>query len=161
MTLGFVGSAFSAAEAEIDAFMKPYAKGFPSASGVKEGLVIDEGNVEQFKSVLSPRVYDLVKAGSTNLDIGKQLSALPPEAFVAASKKSGKTSKVEWGQGKISGYQGGLPFPFPFPFPFPYEPSLSDIAKCCKEKHLDMGFSFHDRRIGKTMHNHQFPCQFA
>lgn len=116
--LGAIGHAVAATEAEIDAFMKPYAKGFPSAPGVKEGLVIDKGNVEQFKSVLSPRVYDLVKAGSTNINVGKQLSAPPPEAFIAASKKSEKTSKVEWGQGKISGYQGGLPFP--------YEPSLSD-----------------------------------
>lgn len=112
------GAATAATDAEIDAFMNPYAKGFPSAPGVKEGVLIDKNNADQFKSVLLPRIYDQIKAGNTSFTIGKQLSAPPPAVFVAASKKSAVTAKVEFGKGRISGYQGGMPFP--------YEPSLSD-----------------------------------
>lgn len=118
MALGVTGGTMAASEAEIDAFMNPYAKGFPSAPGVKEGVVIDKNNADQFKSVLTPRIYDQIKAGNTTINIGKQLSASAPAAYVAASKKSEASTKVEFGKGKITGYQGGLPFP--------YEPSASD-----------------------------------
>lgn len=120
MALGVIGSTMAASEAEIDAFMNPYAKGFPSAPGVnlKEGVVIDKNNADQFKSVLTPRIYDQIKAGNTTINVGKQLSAPAPAGYVAASKKSEASTKVEFGKGKITGYQGGLPFP--------YEPSASD-----------------------------------
>ncbi|MFZ3222908.1 MAG: DUF1329 domain-containing protein [Rugosibacter sp.] len=118
LAMSVMGSASAATDAEIDAFMNPYAKGFPSAPGVKEGTVIDKNNVDQFKAVLSPRVYDQVKAGNTTITIGKNLTAPAPAGFVAASKKSAASAKVEFGKGKITGYQGGMPFP--------YEPSASD-----------------------------------
>lgn len=118
IVLGISSSSMASTDAEIDSFFNPYATGFPSAAGVKEGLVIDKLNVDQFKGVLAPRVYEQVKAGNTSITVGKQRTAPAPAVFVAASKKSDKSTKVEFGTGRITGYQGGLPFP--------YEPSLSD-----------------------------------
>ncbi len=109
----------AATDAEIDAFMNPYAKGFPSVSGVTEGLMINKNNADQFKSVLLPRIYDQIKAGNTSITVGPQMTASAPAVFVAASKKSATSTKVDFGKGTISGYQGGLPFP--------YEPSASDL----------------------------------
>ena len=118
LVMGVAGTAFAATDAEIEAFMLPYAKGFPSAPGVKEGVVIDKTNADQFKEVLPPQVLGQVKAGNTTITVGKQLSNPAPAAFIAASKKSAASAKVEFGKGKITGYQGGMPFP--------YEPSMSD-----------------------------------
>lgn len=118
LVMGVVGTAFAATDAEIDAFFHPYAKGFPTTPGVKEGVVIDKSNADQFKDVLAPRVYDQIKAGNTSITVGKQRTASAPAGFIAASKKSAPKVKVQFGQGKIEGYQGGLPFP--------YEPSASD-----------------------------------
>jgi hypothetical protein len=118
LVMGVVGSVSAATDAEIEAFMSPYAKGFPTAPGVKEGAVVDKSNVDEFKAVLAPRMYDQIKAGNTTITIGKQLTAPVGAAFVAASKKSAASVKVEFGKGKITGYQGGMPFP--------YEPSASD-----------------------------------
>ncbi|MFZ3221586.1 MAG: hypothetical protein WA142_00615, partial [Rugosibacter sp.] len=97
MALGVIGSTMAASEAEMDAFMNPYAKGFPSAPGVKEGVVIDKNNADQFKSVLTPRIYDQIKAGNTTINVGKQLSASAPAGYIAASKKSEASTKVEFG----------------------------------------------------------------
>ncbi|TAJ16245.1 MAG: DUF1329 domain-containing protein [Rugosibacter sp.] len=113
-----MGTACAATDAEIDAFMNPYAKGFPSASGVKEGVVIDKNNADQFKDVLPPRVLDQIKAGNATITVGKQLSNPAPAGFIEASKKSAASAKVQFGTGKIEGYKGGMPFP--------YEPSASD-----------------------------------
>lgn len=118
LVMGVTGTAFAATDAEIDAFFHPYAKGFPSAPGVKEGVVIDKGNVDQFKDVLAPRVYDQIKAGNSTITVGKELTAAAPAGFVAASKKTAAKVKVQFGKGKIEGYEGGMPFP--------YEPSASD-----------------------------------
>ncbi len=113
-----MGTAYAATDAEMEAFLNPYAKGFPTAPGVKEGVVIDKGNVDQFKDVLAPRVYDQIKAGNASITVGKQLTAPAPAGYIAASKKTAAKVKVQFGQGKIEGYEGGMPFP--------YEPSASD-----------------------------------
>lgn len=118
LMLTFAGNALAVTDAEIDDFFHPYAKGFPTAPGVKEGVVIDKSNVDQFKSVLAPMIHDQIKAGNTTITVGKNYTATAPQAFIDASKKTAVTVKVAFGQGKIEGYQGGLPFPV--------EPSASD-----------------------------------
>lgn len=118
LVMGVVGTAFAATDAEVDAFFRPYAKGFPTAPGVKEGVVIDKTNADQFKDVLTPQIYNQIKAGNTSIRIGKNYSNPVPEAYVTASKKTAAQAKVAFGQGKIEGYAGGMPFP--------YEPSASD-----------------------------------
>lgn len=118
LMMTIAGSTLAATDVEIDDFFHPYAKGFPTAPGVKEGIVIDKNNADQFKTVLAPMIYQQIKAGNTTITIGKNYTAPTPQAFIDASKKTAATVKVAFGQGKIEGYQGGLPFPT--------EPSASD-----------------------------------
>jgi len=101
------GAATAATDAEIDAFMNPYAKGFPSAPGVKEGVLVDKNNADQFKSVLLPRIYDQIKAGNTSFTIGKQLSAPPPAVLSPHPRSQPKPPRLNLARAVFPAIKGG------------------------------------------------------
>jgi len=111
-------SAHAATEAEIQASFNPYKGGFPSAPGIQQGLVINKGNVEQFKDAMVPEVAELVKKGDLEIRVGASHSAPYPKVYIDASVKNAGKAKISANGGHLDGYETGRPFPG--------EPSTSD-----------------------------------
>ena len=65
LTAGAVGMATAATEADLERSFFPYKNGVPTFPGLTEGTVLTAKNVDQFKDVLDPAMYDMVKRGWT------------------------------------------------------------------------------------------------
>lgn len=113
-SLTLLGSAVGAGavtDADIEQSFRPYRNGMPTYPGLTVGTVIGKGNVEQFKEVLDPGAYQLIKDGWFEMKVGPTLDFTMAKGYVEATRRN--ASKVRLGEkvGQIEGYQGGRPFP--------------------------------------------------
>ena len=108
-------AALAITDAEMDEAFFPYKKGFPTFPGLKPGMVINQSNVDQFKDILSPVHFKLVKDGWLSIPVEQTFDMPLPKAYMDATKAN--ADKVKLGT-TIQGFVAGRPFP--------QQPSTSD-----------------------------------
>ncbi|WP_290705578.1 DUF1329 domain-containing protein [Amphritea sp.] len=118
LTAAVSTSAIAATEQDVENSFYPYKNGVPSFNGLSAGMTINQGNVEQFKEVLDPAMYEFIKAGDTEVKVGETTSFDLHSSYVNATKANLANVKLGANPGEISGSVAGRPFP--------EEPSLDD-----------------------------------
>ncbi|MBQ0783769.1 MAG: DUF1329 domain-containing protein [Amphritea sp.] len=118
LTAAVSTSAFAATEQDVENSFYPYKNGVPSFNGLSAGMTINQSNVEQFKEVLDPAMYEFIKAGDTEVKVGETTSFDLHSSYVDATKANLANVKLGVNPGEISGSVAGRPFP--------EEPSLDD-----------------------------------
>ena len=110
----------AATNEDVEMSFYPYKGGVPTHDGLKAGLVIDQSNVEQFKAVIDPAMFEFVTQGWTKITVGETTSFDLHPNYVQATRDG--LGKVKLGEksGEIEGFIAGRPFP--------EEPSLDDPA---------------------------------
>lgn len=103
---------------DVDSSFYPYKNGVPSFAGLSAGMTINKENVEQFKEVLDPAMYQFIKSGDTEIKVGETTSFDLHPSYVEATKANLATVKLGDTPGKLTGSIAGRPFP--------EEPSLDD-----------------------------------
>jgi len=118
LAVGAVGSAFAATEADVERSFFPYKSGVPTFPGLNEGTVVSSKNVDQFKDVVDPALFDMIKRGWLDVTVGKTTSFDMNKAYVEATRANLNKTKLGAKPGEIEGFVAGRPFP--------EEPSASD-----------------------------------
>lgn len=118
ITAASLSCAYAVTESDIDASFNPYANGFPTFPGLSAGLTIDQANVEKFKEILDPAMYEFIKAGETALTVGATTSFDTHQSYIDATRKHASGTSLGANPGDIQGNVAGRPFP--------QEPSLDD-----------------------------------
>lgn len=103
---------------DVDNSFYPYKNGVPTVEGLSAGMTINQSNVEQFKAVLDPAMYQFIKAGNTEINVGETTSFALHSSYVEATKVNLVNVKLGDKPGQLSGSLAGRPFP--------EEPSLDD-----------------------------------
>lgn len=99
------------ANVDIDHSFDPYSGNIPSAPGVTPGVTVSKDNVEQFKNLLDPSTYELVKNGSLSFKLTETHSIKLHPNYIAATKKDADKVKLGAKPGTLEGYVAGRPFP--------------------------------------------------
>jgi Protein of unknown function (DUF1329) len=118
LAVGAVSSAFAATEADVERSFFPYKSGVPTFPGLNEGTVVSSKNVDQFKDVVDPALFDMIKRGWLDVTVGKTTSFDMNKAYVEATRANLNKTKLGAKPGEIEGFVAGRPFP--------EEPSASD-----------------------------------
>ena len=118
LAVGAVGSAFAATEADVEKSFFPYKNGVPTFPGLSEGTVVSAKNVDQFKEVVDPALFDMIKRGWLEVTVGKTTSFDMNKPYVEATRANVGKTKLGAKLGQIEGFVAGRPFP--------EEPSTSD-----------------------------------
>ncbi|MFC4252218.1 DUF1329 domain-containing protein [Sinimarinibacterium flocculans] len=112
----FAGTLFTApalaqsADEVINQAFYPYKAGVPTVPGVDVGVVIDKNNADQFKAVLDPVTYELLKEGvHPSIEVGPTDSFEVHPKYVEATRQN--IGKVKIVGGNLEGYSAGRPFP--------------------------------------------------
>jgi hypothetical protein len=96
-------------DADIEYSFFPYKhEGFPKVEGVEPGLVINQGNAEQFKHVLDPGSYQFVAKGELEIRVGETIDFELHPKFIEASKANRDISITN---GNLANFTAGRPFP--------------------------------------------------
>lgn len=105
------GHAIMASADVVDDSFYPYANGAPTFTGLAVGMTINAGNVDQFKEILDPAVYQQLKDGWFEMKVGETTSFDLHPNYVEATRKS--LGQVSLGDevGQINGFVAGRPFP--------------------------------------------------
>ena len=111
-------SAMAATEQDVENSFYPYKNGVPTYQGLSAGITINQANVDQFKEIIDPAMYDFIKAGDTEIKVGETTSFDLNKSYVDATRKYMNDVKLGDKVGEISGSVAGRPFP--------EEPSLDD-----------------------------------
>jgi hypothetical protein len=122
LTAGIVGlSPFAAAdpvtEEDIVKSFYPYRDWTPSAEGYTPGMVIDQSNVEQFKSILDEALYVFVRDGWVTIRTAPTTDFPLSEDYVEATRKYA---------GNVTLAENGMTENFVAGRAFPQEPSADD-----------------------------------
>lgn len=125
LVAGFLGlgmalssAAWAVTEQDIEQSFYPYKAGAPSYPGLKAGMTIDKSNVDQFKEIIDPAMFDFIKKGWTTIKVGETTSFDLHPNYVEATRKYANQVKLGAKSGEIEGFVAGRPFP--------EEPSLDD-----------------------------------
>jgi Protein of unknown function (DUF1329) len=107
---GMTGAAYAATEADLQRSFFPYKDGVPKFNGLNPGSVVSKANVEQFKDVLDPGMYMVVKNGWHDIKVGSTTSFDVDKYYVEASRKNLGKTKLGANNGDLIGFAGGRPF---------------------------------------------------
>ncbi len=111
-------AALAATDADVEKSFFPYKNGVPSMPGLAVGTVINKANVDQFKDALDVGMYQVIKNGWYEINVGKTTSFDSDKFYVEATRKNLGKAKLGAKTGDIEGFVAGRPFV--------EEPSLSD-----------------------------------
>ena len=119
LTIGL--GALSAQSQEMDVVENsfyPYKNQVPTVEGLAPGMTINQGNVDQFQSVLDEGMYEFIKRGWTEMKVGETTAFTLNEGYINATREG--LGKVSLGEkpGQINGFVAGRPFP--------QEPDIND-----------------------------------
>ncbi len=109
--LGLATAAHAVSEADIEKSFNPYKDGVPKVNGLAAGTVVNKANVEQFKDVLDPGMYLVVKNGWYEIKVGATTSFDVDKHYVAATRANAGKAKLGDKPGELTGYVAGRPFP--------------------------------------------------
>lgn len=118
LTAAVSTTAIAATDQDVENSFFPYKNGVPSYNGLSAGMTINQSNVEQFKEILDPAMYEFLKAGDTEIKVGETTSFDLHSSYVDATKANLANVKLGDNPGEISGSVAGRPFP--------EEPSMDD-----------------------------------
>ena len=118
LTAAVSTTAIAATDQDVENSFFPYKNGVPSYNGLSAGMTINQSNVEQFKEILDPAMYEFLKAGDTEIKVGETTSFDLHSSYVEATKANLANVKLGDNPGEISGSVAGRPFP--------QEPSMDD-----------------------------------
>ncbi|MBN0986950.1 DUF1329 domain-containing protein [Amphritea pacifica] len=118
LTTTVSASAMAATEQDVQNAFYPYKNGVPTYQGLSAGMTINQANVDQFKEIIDPAMYDFIKAGDTEIKVGETTSFDLNKSYVDATRKYMNDVKLGDTVGEISGSVAGRPFP--------QEPSMDD-----------------------------------
>ncbi len=107
-------------EADVDNSFYPYKNSTPEFTGYEPGLTINQKNVDQFKDILDPAMYKLIKDGATKMDTMATDSFDLHPNYVKATKNAINNPPTLKEDGTIANYIAGRPFPS--------EPDASDSS---------------------------------
>jgi hypothetical protein len=96
-----------------------YRAGAPKADGIAPGSVINKGNVEAAKAHLSSAMYEFIKKGEYEMQVGETFDFSTHAKYVEATRKNALNVKLD-PNGTLKNYVAGRPFP--------QEPDLKDPA---------------------------------
>ncbi len=105
-----LGAGHTVADVVDDSFY-PYRDSVPTFAGLEVGMTINSSNVEQFKDVLDPAIYQQLKDGWFEMKVGETTSFDLHPNYVEATRKT--LGQVSLGDelGQINGFVAGRPFP--------------------------------------------------
>lgn len=118
LTTAVSASAMAATEQDVQNAFYPYKNGAPTYQGLNAGMTINQGNVDQFKEIIDPAMYDFIKAGDTEVKVGETTSFDLNSSYVAATRKYMNDVRLGENIGEIHGSVAGRPFP--------QEPTMDD-----------------------------------
>ncbi len=118
LTTAVSASAMAATEQDVQNAFHPYKNGVPAYQGLSAGMAINQGNVDQFKEIIDPAMYDFIKAGDTEIKVGETTSFDLNNSYVEATRKYMNDVRLGDNIGEIHGSVAGRPFP--------QEPSMDD-----------------------------------
>lgn len=118
MTITISLSAVAASLQDVESSFYPYKNGTPTFDGLSTGMTINKDNVEKFKTIIDPAMYQFIKTGDTEIKVGETTSFDLHSSYVEATKANLANVKLGSKPGEISGSLAGRPFP--------EEPSLDD-----------------------------------
>lgn len=108
---GLAASAHALTDADIESAFNPYKAGFPTAPGLSAGTVISKANVEQFKDLLDPANYQMIKDGWYEINVGPTFDFPNAKGYIEATRKNAATVKLGAKSGELDRYVAGRPFP--------------------------------------------------
>jgi len=118
MTITISLSAVAASLQDVESSFYPYKNSTPTFDGLSTGMTINKDNVEKFKTIIDPAMYQFIKTGDTEIKVGETTSFDLHSSYVEATKANLANVKLGSKPGEISGSLAGRPFP--------EEPSLDD-----------------------------------
>ena len=98
----------SFADAVDDSFY-PYKDGVPQMDGLSVGTVVTSANVDGLKDALDPALYQQVKDGWVEIQVGETTSFDLHPNYVEATRSN--AASVGFGEKGLSGFVAGRPFP--------------------------------------------------
>ncbi len=104
---GFVSTAHAVTDADVDLAFSPYKGGFPSFPGLSAGTVVNKNNVDQFKEVLDPANYQMIKEGWYEATVNPTIDFPNAKGYVEATRKNAAKVKLGAKNGEIEGYVAG------------------------------------------------------
>lgn len=105
------GGVTAATEEDVQKSFYPYKESTPSFAGLNVGMTINSENVDKFKDILDPAVYQQLKDGWFQMKVGETTSFdLHPNYVEATRKNLGQVSLGD-NLGEINGFVAGRPFP--------------------------------------------------
>jgi len=114
---GLAASAVVIADPFEESFF-PYRDGFPSYPGLEPGMVINQGNVDQFREILDEATHRYISSGWYEFDVVPTAEFTLHEGYIEASRANpGKVQLDE--NGLLVNYVAGRAFPAP---PDPEDP---------------------------------------
>lgn len=116
--IALTANAASYTLADVKASFDPYANGFPTFKGLKVGMTINQNNVDQFKEILAPVVYTIIKNGWNSITVGQTQDIKLTSGYIKATRDNLNKTTLDTKSDNLIGYVAGRPFPG--------EPSVSD-----------------------------------
>ncbi|MCY1269782.1 hypothetical protein D9M70_182910 [compost metagenome] len=105
------GATLAAGETVIDEAFHPYKNGKPSFAGLSTGMIVNKGNVAQFKEILDPAFYSFIEKGWVELKVADTTSFDMAPSYIDATRQYMDNVKLGAKPGEISGAVAGRPFP--------------------------------------------------
>ncbi|TAM10677.1 MAG: DUF1329 domain-containing protein [Nevskiaceae bacterium] len=97
--------------ADVKASFDPYAQGMPSFKGLTVGMTINQSNVDQFKAVLAPVVYNVIKNGWNTITVGPTQDIKLTQGYIKATLDNLNKTSLAKDSDNLIGYVAGRPFP--------------------------------------------------
>ena len=88
----------------------PYSTSSPSFEGLSAGITINAENAEQFKDAIDPELFNMVKHGWVDLQVGETTSFDLHPNYVKASRDNQANVSLGEEVGQINNWVAGRPF---------------------------------------------------
>jgi hypothetical protein len=119
LILGLAGAAMATCmstavafdEADVERSFFPYKTYQPQHEGYEPGMVINQANVEQFKEVLDPAMYDHVKQGYVELRTHATRSLELHPNYIKATREAMNNQPQLTANGLVENFTAGRAFP--------------------------------------------------
>jgi len=105
------GAAHAFTTEDVQQTFYPYESWSPDYPGYTAGMVIDQSNVEQFKDILDPGMYEHVKSGRYQMQTAAVESLELHPNYIEATRDAVANPPQLEANGTLSGFLAGRPFP--------------------------------------------------
>ncbi len=96
---------------DVERAIFPYESWTPAFPGYTAGMAIDQTNVEQFKEILDPGMYEHIKAGRYVMQTTQTESLALHQNYIEATRKAVASPPQLNANGTVDNFVAGRPFP--------------------------------------------------